>query len=108
MTITGDLGAAGNQNLAHIHTPGHTFKQKHTSRQYRSTTISIRTQMSPREDGTKVMCVYGGEWCEYIYTGDETYARTYTYNTIFVDRLGGEGAGGGRKGGRIRATQRNN
>ena len=37
-----DLGAAGNQNLVR----SHTFKQKHTSRWYRSTTISIRTQMS--------------------------------------------------------------
>lgn len=36
------LGAAGNQNLVR----SHTFKQKHTSRWYRSTTISIRTQMS--------------------------------------------------------------
>lgn len=37
-----DLGAAGNQNLVR----SYTFKQKHTSRWYRSTTISIRTQMS--------------------------------------------------------------
>ena len=92
-----DLGAAGNQNLVR----SHTFKQKHTSRWYRSTTISIRTQMNSscslrrRERRERRACVPAS--CVFR-ARERVHARASRRTATTQD--------GGR--GQIRATQRNN
>lgn len=110
MTTTGDLGAAGNQNLARararVHA-SHTFKQKHTSRQCRGTTISIRTQMSPSERTRRKWCA-----CRDVHVRFFS-ARLHAYTHISARARQSWPSRRRRwwrmeKGGRIRATQRNN
>lgn len=111
-----ELGAAGNQNLVR----SHTFKQKHTSRWYRSTTISIRTQMSfscplrRRGESDARVKVAQARACvgSYVFHARKFLSfdsRTVMIGRVYVQtrgRVGGSREGRGR--GQITATQRNN